>query len=173
MVRAASKEIQRVGQQWQNRGEGCSGAGRTTGQIDDKRVADGTADGAAERCERSVKQTVGTHALREAVDNALADLARRFRGYIAGCEAGSASGEEQIGGACAVAQGRGDLVEFVRKGEDVDAGDTCLLQQGNDGRAGEIGLLAQKTTVADGQDDGSGVFHKSREALSHRCSLRD
>jgi len=157
VVGAAGEQVEGVGQDGQDRRQGGYGARGTAGEIDDQGGTEGDADSAAERGQRSLAQAGCAHALGEALDDAVGDEAGGLGRDIAGGQAGAAGGEDQVGGLGVTAQGRGDVVELV--GEDFgDRGcQTGLLEQTNDGRAGEVRHLAAGAAVADGEHDGAGI----------------
>jgi hypothetical protein len=156
VVGAAGEQIEGVRQDGENRGEGGDGTGGAAGEVDDQGRAEGDADAAAERGERGLGQAGGAHALGEALDDAVGDEAGGLGSDVAGGEAGTAGGEDEIGALGVAAQGCGDLGEFV--GQDLcdRGGKTGLLEQTDDGGAGAIGHLAARAAVADGEDDGAG-----------------
>jgi hypothetical protein len=167
---ASGEEVEGVGEQGEDSAERGAGSGGAAGEVEDEGAAAGAADGSAERGEGGVEEAVASHALGKAVDEAVADEARGFRGDVAGGEAGSAGGDQEVMGDGVGAEGGGDLVELVGEGEGADGANARFRKEADDGGAGEVGLLAAEAAVADGEDDGPGVWGK---ALVHMGSLRE
>jgi hypothetical protein len=155
---ASGEEVEGVGEQGEDSVERGTGSGGAAGEVEDEGAAEGAADGSAERGEGGVEEAVASHAFGKAVDEAVADQAGGFGGDVAGGEAGAAGGDKQVMVDGVGAEGGGDLVEFVGEGEGVDGEDACFRKEADDGGAGEVGLLAVEAAVADGEDDGPGVW---------------
>jgi len=113
-----------------------------------------------------VAEAFGAHALGEAFDEALADLAGGLGGDVAGSEAGAASCEDEGCGLGVSAKGGRDEGLLVGEGFGCGRLKAGLEEEFDDGGTGAVDLAALKTAVADGEDDGAGV---GREGGGHRC----
>lgn len=120
MVGAAGEQIEGVRDEGQDGVERCLRAGGTARQIDDEGVAEGAADGAAERGKRGVAEAFGAHEFGQSFDEAFADLPRGLGGDVAGCQTGAAGGDNQLAGGGVVPERRGDPVDLV--GESLSCG---------------------------------------------------
>ncbi len=127
MVRSTGEEIESVGEDGEDRGEGAPGTCGIAGEIDDQGGSDGATDGAAEGGEESFQQAGGAHAFGESVDEAFADEPGGLGGYVAGGEAGASGGDDEVYRGSVVMEGGDDLVELV--GNDLGLGGwVCRLR---------------------------------------------
>jgi hypothetical protein len=157
MSGAAGEEIESVGEQGEDHGEGGFCSGGAAWKVEDEGAAEGAADGTAEGGEGGMEETITAHALGQAVDDAVADQAGGLGGDVTGSETGASGGDEEVMGDGVGAERSGDLVELVGEGEGVDGKDARFGEEADNAGAGEVGLLAVETAVADGEDDGPGV----------------
>jgi hypothetical protein len=165
---AAGEEVECVGEEGQDGAKGTLGSCGAAGEVDDEGGVDGAADGAAEGGEGRLGEAGGAHELGESFDEAVADEAGGLGGDVALGESGASGGDDELGGLGADVEGVDDVVELVGKDAGLDFGDSGLVEEAGDGRAGEVVLLAAVAAVADGEDDGAGV---GGETGSHVSSL--
>jgi hypothetical protein len=183
MLGVAGEEIQGVGEEREDGAERAFGSARAAGEVEEEGVAGGMGDDAAEAsAECGVGGVVGAglaDEFGEAGDEAVADGERGFGGDVAGGEAGAAGGEDEVGAGGGFAQGGGEVVELVGEGEGFEEMRAGGGEEVGEGGAGEVGLRAGETAVADGDDDGgaagerSGGWHVSRIDGSTRNGAGD
>ncbi len=153
----SSQKVQGMRQQREDRGKRGPRSGGAAGKIEDEGAACSSTDSAAEGSERSLQKPHRSHTLGEAVDETVADETGGLGSNVAGGEAGTAGGDNQVMGSSVGAQSGDDLVQLVREDERIQGENTPLAQKLNDRGAGEIGLLSLEAAVADGKDDGTNI----------------
>ncbi len=153
----AGEQVERVGQQVEHGAEGAGCAGGASGKVEQQRAAGGVdvdaAETAAEGCEGGLAQAVLADELGDAGDEAVAEGECGLGGDVAGAEAGAAGGDEQGDGGRGGAEGCGEVGEVVGPDEGVEHVRAGLGEDGCDGGAGEIDLIAGEAAVAGGEDD--------------------
>src|SRR6185312_2881967 len=96
VLSAASQQVERVGQQRENRCKRSAGAPNTSRQVDDERLAHGPAHAPAERGQRRLAGSLSAHPLGKSVDQPVADHPRRLGGHIARRKPRSACRDNQL-----------------------------------------------------------------------------
>ncbi len=95
MVGSSRQQVDRVWKHRQNSRKRALCAGRAARQVDDQRLPERSADGAAQGRKWSVPQAIGAHAFGQALDQPLRDQPGGLRGDIPGGESGAAGGHDQ------------------------------------------------------------------------------
>jgi len=98
MTGATSQQVQRVRQDAENGSQRGNGPTRASRKVQDKRPPHRATEASAERCQRCLFHALSSHALGDAVHQALADKPGRLWGHIAGRQPGPARGNDQICG---------------------------------------------------------------------------
>lgn len=135
-----------------NRVERLDSAFGVAGKIQDQRCAADSGDTAGENGTGRVFQALAAHLFRQAWDYAVSDSLRGFGSGIAGAEAGTTSGEDEVDTVVVgeFAEQRLDLRRLVREKMRGGDGPVKLLAASGDGGAG--GIIAR--TPSDGIADG-------------------
>lgn len=133
--RASGEQVEGVGKEGENGGQGGLGSVYAAGEVDDEAAACSAADGSAERGERSVEKTGGTHTLGEAVDEFVADEAGGFGSDIAGGKAGSSSGDNELRRGCMMAKSSRYLFQLIGEDGGFYVVDACGLEEPKHGWA--------------------------------------
>jgi len=138
------------------------------GQIDDQRAAPDAGHRAAEHGMRRHAAALAAHRLGQAGRLPFDDRARGLRRHIARCEAGAAGRQDQIERQLigAPTQPGRDLGRFI--GHDAGYGDLCIGPMRAHGlrqsRAAQIGPLAARAAVTDGED--ADAYHQRSPATA-------
>jgi hypothetical protein len=93
----AGQEVKGVAQEREDGFKRCDGSARAAGQVEDEGLAEGSAEGAAERGVGGLGKTGGAHALGDAAEEAVADGAGSLGSDVAGADSGSAGGDDEAG----------------------------------------------------------------------------
>lgn len=113
----AREKVEGVGQDRQGGSERIDGAGEAAGQIEDDAGTQSSAKGAAEDGQRGLTAALGADQLGDARQHAFADGLGRFGGHIAGTNAGSAGGDDEVDLGGGVAECVFDDLLFVWNGK--------------------------------------------------------
>jgi hypothetical protein len=176
----SGEQVESVGQQMQHGAEGGGSAGRAAWKVEDECVVavvrENAADAAAKGGEGSVAQAVLPDDFGNAGDEAVADGEGGLGSDVAGAKAGAASGDEQAGARCSGAERRDEAVEIVGDDAEIEDAHPGLGEDGRDGWAGEIDLVAGGAAVAGRDYDGSAAGKRAGEipvqvhAVQNRCT---
>jgi hypothetical protein len=167
MSRTSGQKVERMGQQLKDRLKRSPCTGGASGKVHDQRRAEGSADGPAQRGKGRVLQALGAHAFRQPLDDPIADHARRLWSYIARGKSCTTRGNDQTSPGGIAPQGDRDQVYLIGQCLACYCTYACCLKQARDCGTRQIVLLSTKTTIADCQDDDTGIGLKS-----HLVSLR-
>ncbi len=149
MIRVPGQQIERVGQQRKN---GLERSGSTCGiprNINNQGSAGTSANSAGEWGEGSLLQACGAHAFGQAIDQAIADQARGFRGDIACCQASPTSGYDQVGGGGESTQVLDNGVQIIGNSFLCHERSACAGEQAHQRGAGEVHLSSRDAAVTD------------------------
>jgi hypothetical protein len=115
MSRPPRQQVQRMRQHQQNRRERTSRARRTPRQIHNQRISQRPANRTAQRCQRRLQQPIGSHTLRQSIDQPLTDHPRSLRRHIPLRQPGPSRRHNQVYNFRVTSQRLSDLVDLIRQ----------------------------------------------------------